>query len=145
MKLEDIQELWQKDSEIDITRLTEESLNISKLHSKYYKLYINEVLQYKKLEAEHKSLRLEKYEFYVFGITDESTSRGWRLPPQGKILKAEVQQYLDADKDIIKSNLRLALQKEKVDFIQSIVESLKGRSFNIRNAIEFEKFRNGAA
>ena len=39
MNLEQIQEMWEKDSKIDPDNLHDESLKIPQLHSKYYTLY----------------------------------------------------------------------------------------------------------
>ena len=39
MNLDEIQEMWQRDSVIDPDNLHDESLRIPQLHSKYYTLY----------------------------------------------------------------------------------------------------------
>lgn len=143
MKLADIQELWNKDSEIDNTDLGNESLKISKIHNKYYNIYINEKLVLKKYETDLKELKLSKYEFYTQGPTKEQKELNWELPPVGKILKSDVNSYIEADSDIIKLTLKIGMQHEKVQFIDSIIKSLNGRSFNIKNAIEWNKFTQG--
>ena len=43
-----IQQMWEKDSKIDIDNLHTESLNIPILHAKYYDLYNNLMLLRKK-------------------------------------------------------------------------------------------------
>ncbi len=143
MKIDDIMDMWDADSVIDSTNLSLESLNIPKLHAKYYRIYINEKLVHKKYDAQYKELKMEKYEFYTQGPTKEQLDMGWRLPPIGKILKQEVPQYLESDKDLINLSLKIGLQNEKIKFLESIIQSLTGRSFNIKNAIEFEKFKMG--
>jgi hypothetical protein len=52
--------------------------------------------------------------------------------------------YLQSDKKIIESNQKIAYQKEKIDFLHSILDNLKQRTWNIRNAIEFIKFSQGS-
>ena len=42
MKLEEVQELWNRDREIDIAELAIESVRIPQLHDKYLKIYIDE-------------------------------------------------------------------------------------------------------
>lgn len=143
MKLEEIHELWSKDSEIDQTQLSRESLSIPKIHHKYYRLYIAENLALFKLEAELKELKLAKYEFYTQGPSDESREKGWKLPGKGMILKAEVGVYLEADRDLIDLSLRIGLQGQKVAFLKDIIADLKVRNFLIKNAIEHMKFMNG--
>ena len=52
MKIEDIFELWQTDTNIDRTELGDEALKIPKLHHKYFQIYSAEKLLLKKYEAE---------------------------------------------------------------------------------------------
>jgi hypothetical protein len=65
------------------------------------------------------------------------------LPPQGKILKSEVNNYIEADKDIVNLSLKLGIQHEKIDLLESIIKSLTARGFNIKAAIEWERFKVG--
>ncbi len=143
MKLEEIHELWALDSQIDESELDAESLKIPQLHSKYYKIYNIERMILRRLEGEYKTLSLEKYEFYTQGPTDEQHKRGWKLPAKGMILKNEVDRYLEADRDIIAMSLKIALQREKVDLLHSIIGNINSRSFHIRDCIEFLKWSQG--
>lgn len=142
MKIEEIRKLWAKDSNIEITNLAEESLNASRLHQKYYDIYVDEKLILAKYENDLKRLKLDKYEFYTQGPNEETPS-DWQLPASGRILKSEVQQYIDADKDVINMVLKVCIQKEKVGYLESIVRSISFRSTQIKNAIEFLKFQSG--
>lgn len=143
MKFEDIFDEWKRDSEIDQTDLGNESLRIPKLHHKYYMMLLSERSSLRKLEAQMKQLKLSKYEFYSQGHTEETKKLGWELPPRGIILKADIPMYLEADKDIIDLSLRIGVQGEKVDFLDSILKSLQTRNFLIKNAIDFLRWTNG--
>lgn len=143
MKFEDIFDEWKRDSEIDQTDLGNESLRIPKLHHKYYMLLLAERSSLRKLEAQMKQLKLSKYEFYSQGHTEETKKLGWELPPRGIILKADIPMYLEADKDIIDLSLKIGVQGEKVDFLDSILKSLQTRNFLIKNAIDFLRWTNG--
>lgn len=143
MKFEDIFEEWKKDSEIDRTELANESLRIPKLHHKYYMILVTEKSLLKKLEADMKQLKLSKYEFYSQGHTEETRSLGWQLPAKGLILKADIPMYMEADKDIVELSLRVGMQQEKVEFLESIIKSFQTRGYIIKNAIEFMKFTMG--
>ena len=144
MKLEEIQEVWSIDSEIDDFELDAELLKITKLHSKYYKMFSNENMMLYKLESELKLLQLDKFEFYTQGNTKETMEKGWTLPAKGMVIKSEVPMYMEADRDIIKLNLKIALQREKVEFLESIIKTFNNRGFNIKSAIEFRKFQAGS-
>jgi hypothetical protein len=58
-------------------------------------------------------------------------------------MKSELPMHIDSDSDIIKSTLRIAVQQEKVDVLESIIKSLNGRGYNIKAAIDYEKFKTG--
>jgi Recombination, repair and ssDNA binding protein UvsY len=143
MKLEAIYEEWKKDSEIDKTELGDESIKIPKLHHKYFQVYSSEKLLLKKYEAEMRQLKLAKYEFYTMG-PNEDTPKDWTLPPRGMILKGDIPMYLEGDKEIIEMSLKIGLQQEKVELLESIIKSLSNRGFQIKAAIDWFKFTMGA-
>jgi hypothetical protein len=64
-------------------------------------------------------------------------------PFQLKLLKADVQEYIDADDNVIESKKLLALQEEKVNYLESIVKSLTTRGYLIKNAIDWKRFTEG--
>lgn len=143
MKLEAIFDLWAEDSQLNRADLGHEALQIPALHHKYYKIYSNERLTLRAIEAERSELKMAKFEFYTQGPTKETQEKGWALPPVGKVLKADVNQYLEADKDMIAMNLRIGLQSEKVELLESIIRSLQNRGFQIKTALDFVKFQAG--
>jgi hypothetical protein len=114
MKLEEIFGQWKEDSVIDKTELGDESLNIPKLHHKYYQILVSERLLLKSHESDMKKLKLDKYEFFTQGPDEESQQKGWKLPAKGLILKADIPMYMDADEDIIKLSLNIGVQQEKI-------------------------------
>jgi hypothetical protein len=144
MNVDDIFELWTEDVEIDKTELGDEAIKIPKLHNKYFQIYTKEKLLLRKYESEMKQLKLDKYEFYTQGHTEETRSKMWVLPAKGLILKTDIPMYMDADSDIIKLSLKIGLQQEKVDLLDSIIKSLNSRGFNIKAAIDWYKFTMGA-
>jgi Recombination, repair and ssDNA binding protein UvsY len=143
VKIESIFDEWEKDSHIDRTELGEEAVKIPKLHHKYYKVFISERLLYRKLEADLKQLKLEKYEFYTQGPTKEQKDKGWELPARGLILKGDIPTYIDADREIVELTLKIGLQLEKIEFLESIIKSLTNRGFQIKSAIDWHKFTMG--
>ena len=144
MKLEELYALWDLDSDIDTTDLGNESIKIPKLHNKYYKAYITEKILLRKYESEMKSLKLAKYEFYTQGPSAETKELGWSIPSRGMILKQEIPMYMEGDKEIIALSLKIGLQQEKVELLESIIKSLVNRGFQIKSAIDWHKFTMGA-
>jgi len=143
MKFEDLFEEWKKDTRIDKTELADEALKIPKLHHKYYTIFCKERSILKNLEAEMKKLKLDKFEFYTMGATEETKEKGWKLPARGMILKQDLPTYMEADSDIIELSLRIGVAQEKVDFLDSIIKSFQSRGYLIKSAIDFQKFIMG--
>jgi uncharacterized protein (UPF0297 family) len=143
MALEQIQELWSKDAPVDRTELANEASRIPQLHSKYFKIFSTERLLLKKLEQESKQLWKDLWEYYQGNFDyEELKERGWDQINQ-RILKADLGIHIDADQNWIDNNLKVAYQKEKVDFLEAIIKSLNNRGFNINAAIQWEKFKVG--
>lgn len=143
MTLEQIQELWSKDAPVDRTELGEEAIKIPQLHSKYFKIYSTERLILKKMELESKQLWKDLWSYYQGHMDYEDLKeRGWDQI-NTIILKADLNVHIDANKDWINNNLKLAYQREKVDFLEAIIKSLNNRGFNINAAISWEKFKVG--
>jgi Recombination, repair and ssDNA binding protein UvsY len=143
MKLEEIQNLWDADSQIDRSELGDESLRIVKMHAKYFKIYSQERLLLRKMESDLKELYRDKYEWYNGNISKELLEqRGWEPNPL-KILRTDVAMYISADEVMRTASLRVELQNEKVLFLESIIKSLSTLGYNIKNAIEWSKFQNG--
>ena len=144
MKLDEIMEMWSEDCNVNRLELGEESLKLPKLHSKYLRVFTEERLLLKRLEEERKELVLVKHDYYRGLLPEEDLkANGWE-PFRLNVLKSDMHMYIDADQDIIKLNLKIAMQQEKVDALESIIRSINNRGFLIKNAIEFEKFKVGA-
>ena len=143
MKFEEIQKLWTSDCPIDETELAQESVKIPQLHNKYLIFYSNEKLRLKTQRFEHSKLVKLKKEYYGGKMSQEELEAIDWEPFQHKLLKADVEQYVDADDNVIESKKMLALQEEKVDYLEAIVKGLSTRGYLIKNAIDWKKFTEG--
>ena len=143
MRFDDIKTMVAKDMVIDGSELDTESLKIPQLHNKYLNLFHDERILLRKLEADKRELVRDKWEFYSGKMSQEELDeRGW-VPFQLKILKQDLDMYIHSDSDITKVDDRITLQKEKVDYLSSILKSITGRGWEIKNAIEWRKFTSG--
>ena len=141
--LDEYFDLWAEDSKIDRTELGEESIKIPQLHHKYYKMYSLERLNLVRLQEEMKILKKDKIEYYTGTMAeDDLKERGWEPNPL-RILKTDIPVHMEADKDFVDLNLKLAYNKEKVEFLEAVVKTLNIRSYQINNAINWEKFKVG--
>ena len=143
MRFDDIKTMVAKDMVIDSSELDTESLKIPQLHNKYLNLFHDERILLRKLEADKRELVRDKWEFYSGKMSQEELDeRGW-VPFQLKILKQDLDMYIHSDSDVTKVDDRITLQKEKVDYLSSILKSITGRGWEIKNAIEWRKFTSG--
>ena len=143
MKFEEIQYQWTLDCEIDETELSQESVKIPQLHNKYLILFHDEKLRLRTMKFDHSKLLKVKREYFS-GRMDETELEAYDWEPfQYKLLKADVQEYIDADDDIIEGKKKLSLQEEKVEYLESVVKSLTNRGYLIKNAIDWKRFTEG--
>ena len=134
---------WGKDVEIDSTELGNESLKIPKLHSKYINILVAERLLLRKLESELKILKRDKFEMFTMGATKEQQELGWSLPPRGVVLKQDIPIYMESDREIINISLRIGMQQEKVDLLESIIRSIQNRGYQLKTSLDFLRFTMG--
>ena len=143
MSTDDISEMWAVDSRIDETNLIGESKKIPELHNKYYTLYYREALKVKKLRYDYKELELAKREWFDGSMAEEDLrERGWK-PQQKKILRNDIDKYLQADKDIINLSLKIDYHSTRANFLEDIIKTIHSRNFVIKNMIDVLKFQHG--
>ena len=143
MKLDEIQLMWERDAQIDRTELGEESLRIPQLHSKYFKIFSQERLLLRKMEGDYKTLFKNKYEWFNGSISEEDLKQYQWEPNPLKILRTDIPMHMEADQELQAQSLKVEMQREKVEFVEAIIKSLTSRGFNIKNAIEWERFKMG--
>lgn len=144
MTFDDIYKEWEKDGEIKMDRLSSESANIPSLHNKYYRMYITEGLRLKKLRAEYKQLVKLKTEYYK-GTLDSEELKEYGWPPQPlKIMRQDIPTYIEADSDLITKSLKIGLVEANVEYLESIIRQINNRGYQIKNIIDFERFKSGS-
>jgi hypothetical protein len=139
--LEKIQEMWEKDSNIDIDNLHTESLKIPILHSKYFDIYNTIVLLRKKAEQQRKNIRHERYEYYS-GKSDPDVYVNNPFPKRIRD-KDTMQKYLDADDKLSKISLKIDYYETMLSYIEDIIKMIHNRTYQIKNSIEYMRFQSG--
>jgi len=64
-------------------------------------------------------------------------------PFDHKVLKPDMDKYLDADEDLIKSNSKIEYYQAMLSYLDSILKTILNRTYQIKNAIEFMRFTAG--
>lgn len=144
MDIETIRQMVSRDMEIDDLNLDLESLKTPQIHNKYLNILHDESLMLHKLQIDMRELRRLKWEYYL-GKLDQETldSKGW-IPFGLKILRTDLDIYLELDKDLLRLESKISLQKEKVKYLENILQGVTRRGWEIKNAIEWKKFMSGA-
>jgi len=138
-------DLWSEDVKMDNVDLDTESLKIPNLHAKWLNILTKERQKLRRLTIKKQQLSKTLAEYYRGELNNpEDLAIIKREPYLKTVLKAEINTYVDTDSDMIELNLRVSYQQEIVDVVEEIMKAINGRQWNIRNAIEWRKFSNGA-
>ena len=141
MTLEQLQEQWKRDSEIDTDLYCEESTKIPQLHMRYLEYYTTFALMKKEREGEMKGLVKEKWIYYK-GKAPSSVYK--EIPFDLKLTdKKELEMFIGADADVRKLQYKIDYIDQVLYFLDSVLRMINNRNFQIKNAIDWEKFKNG--
>ena len=113
MNIDEIQTLWNEDSKLDEDNLHSESTKIPSLHAKYHHI-LNKLILLKKMEeTKFKISKKEKWQYYT-GKADPEIYID--KPFDYKVLRQDVDKYMDADPDLIKIS-------SKIEYFQVMINS----------------------
>jgi hypothetical protein len=141
-KLEELLNMWAKDSVIDRTEPGKELINIPQLHSKYLNILSRHRLLAKETDFKYNKLKKVKWEYYTGKLDNEQLQQyGWE--PFPFILKSEINTYFDSDEDLNKLTAQKMIHEEIVDVCQNILKELNSRTYQLRDFISWEKFIQG--
>jgi len=134
-----------EDMAIDDTELDMESLRIPQLHNKYLNIYLDEKLKLSKSISDYNILYKLKWEYYT-GKMEEGKLKELEWEPfQYKILRTDIDKYLDSDSDLIQKEHAKTYQEEKVKYLDAVIKNINNRQWNIRGAIDWRKFLSGTS
>jgi hypothetical protein len=91
-------------------------------------------------ENKYKILKKEKWLYYS-GKADPDVYKD--DPFDHKVLKPDIDKYMDADTDIIKSVSKIEYYQTMLNFLDSILKTILNRTYQIKNAIEYMRFTAG--
>ena len=141
MNLEQIQEMWEKDSKIDPDNLHDESLKIPQLHSKYYTIYNTITLLRERAREQYSKVKLERYNYYTGKATAEVYAEE---PFPYKVREKDaIQRHLEADDKMNKVDMEIKYYDIMLKFLEEVIRAVSNRTYQIKNAIEWNKFQAG--
>lgn len=144
MNIEQLQEMWDADCEIDDNYLGESSTSTPKLHAKYVKLLVQIKLKHTKLAADYALLRKNKFRLYRGELSrEELQTLGWSQWQGVKPLKNEMDEFLSGDTELVNMKLKIDYLETMIYLLESILQQIKARDWQIKTAVEWKKFLAG--
>ena len=133
--------MWQRDSVIDPDNLHDESLRIPQLHCKYYTVYNTITLLREKARDQYNKIRLERYNYYT-GKAEPEVYVEEPFPYKVRE-KDAIQRHLEADEKLTTIDLKIKYYDTQLKFLEEIIKNVSNRTFQIKNAIEWNRFQAG--
>ena len=141
MNLDKIQEMWERDANIDPDNLHNESLKIPQLHSKYYRVYNTISLLREKARESYNRIRLERHNYYTGKAPAEVYAED---PFPYKVREKDaIQRHMEADEKLNTIDMKIKYYDVTLKFLEEIIRNISGRTYQIKNAIEWQKFQSG--
>ena len=141
MTLDEIQDMWKRDAVIDPDNLHDESLKIPQLHSKYYTVYNTISLMREKARDQKSKIKLERYNYYT-GKAEPEVYAEEPFPYKVRE-KDAIQRHLEADEKLTTLDLKIRYYDTTLKFLEDIIKNVSNRTFQIKNAIEWNRFQAG--
>lgn len=144
MNIEQIQEMWEADCEIDDNYLGEHSTKTPKLHAKYVKLLTGVKLKLTKLQSDYNLLRKAKFRYYRGELgREELQELGWSQWQGVKPLKNEMDEFLSGDTELNTLRVKIDYLETMIYLLESILSQIKSRDWQLKNAITWKQFLAG--
>ena len=144
MNIEQLQEEWDKDCEIDDNYLGEHATKTPKLHAKYIRFLVNVKLKHTKLQSDYNLLRKNKFRYYRGELSrEELQAHDWAQWQGIKPLKNEMDEFLSGDSDLNTLRVKIDYLETMIYFLESVLGQIKSRDWTIKTAVEWKKFLAG--
>ena len=132
-KLRELAAESKRDLDIDDTfeNLHQESYKNQRIRPKWSEYKAKYKLLIFQLKADHRRLYLNKWEYYA-GKADPKTYS--EKPFDMKVLKTDLDMYINADEEIIESEKKIEYYKTILGLIEDTLKSIEQRGWDIKNA-----------
>jgi hypothetical protein len=144
VKLAELTQESEKDIKIDFLKLTEELAHNQNLIGKWMTYQQVWEIKYQFLDLEYRQLLASKTKYYTGKMSeDEIISKGWGIEGT-KILKADLNIWVDDDNDMIKAKKKMLILKQIITIIDKTIDILVDqKKWTIKNFIDYKKWLEG--
>lgn len=140
MTLEEIRSVIENDLKIDRFNLVDESARTPNLFSKYLNIYIEEKLKLRTYKRKYYALYKQRREYYMGTAEDDKYISE---PFDRKVLRQDVDIFLDADGKLQDLQDRLVFQEAVVEILERTLKEINQRTYTIRNMQDMLKLEAG--
>jgi len=145
MTLDELHDLWDIDCKINDDHLDRESVKTPNLHSKYLRILIQHKMKLAALQTDYNMMRQKKFRYYRGEMGKQELEQlQWEQWQGVKPLKNEMEEFLDGDSDLNKITIKCEYIKNMIEALESILNQIKSRDWQIRNAITWKQFIAGS-
>lgn len=136
--------MWAIDCVVDRDDLTNATLQSSLLHAKYLAMLMQVKARMIKLGADAAQMKAFKTRYYNGEVTKTELDELDLSQYQGlRPLKADMVTKLDGDPDVSQIKMKIQYSESLVYQLESILHSIKGRDWAVRNFIQWKMFEAG--
>jgi hypothetical protein len=136
----DILELAKTELTIDRFNLSEESSRTPNILMRFADIYREEKVIYHRMNKKLNEMIKDKFEYYLGKASEDVYNE---KPFDKKVLRQDVDIYIEADPEISSIRFQMSVQKEKLTVLEKYLHSISQREFAISNAIKSIKFDAG--
>lgn len=142
--VDEIRVMWKTDAIIDQNHLEKSELQNGILHSRYIDLLVDYKRELALLERDFNKMKKIKIAYYKGQMSQEElTELNWQ-PYQFIISnKNELLDVLSLDDDLNNFTIKIQEVNIGIELLQSIIDKIKNKSWQIKNIIEIKKFNAG--
>ena len=139
--MNDIYNDAENDAKIDYSQLEVEASKTPSLIQKWNRILTEAKFKEKLLKLDLKTLRSKKWEYYAGKSSHEEYMEN---PPSGtKILKGDIEKYIEMDKNVKELAEKLSAQEVVVEYLQNTLNTMRDRSYSVQAAIKMRIFLSG--
>ena len=144
IKLDQIIELWKKDSRVDDTNPHHELIQIPILHAKYVEILSQHRLAAQKSKFDFSKMKKIRREYYLGNLDKETLEEyNWQQFDLKIGTKGNIDLYLESDDYLIKLLEKKAYYEECCFLCESIIKELSARTWQLREFLSHTRFLAG--
>ena len=141
MNIEEIRDAIAADLKIDRFNLIDETSRTPQLFSKYLAIYMDEKLKLRRFKRKYYEMYVDRREFYMGQKSDDIYNNE---PWDKKVLRQDVDIYLDADPKLQDLTDKISFQEAIVDMLERTLKEITGRNYQIKSMVDLIRFESGA-